>query len=129
MKCLIKVGFFFSSISTRKVSSKSMTPKHSRGSINRIGKILIADDISPRERDAALGELNDWRSLHLEPMNAFQATLRGYVRKIDPKHGIVVLVSVDSIKKMEKAYPNFFSNIADFNKELDRLYQEAVSAK
>ena len=89
MKCLIKVGFFFSSISTRKVSSKSMTPKHSRGSINRIGKILIADDISPRERDAALGELNDWRSLHLEPMNAFQATLRGYVRKIDPKHGIV----------------------------------------
>ena len=66
-----------------------MTPKYTRGSINRIGKILIADDISSKERDDALGELSDWRSLHLEPMNAFQARLRMYVKKIDLKHGIV----------------------------------------
>ncbi|MCL2622613.1 MAG: RelA/SpoT domain-containing protein [Planctomycetaceae bacterium] len=66
-----------------------MTPKYTRGSINRIGKILIADDLTPQERDEVLGELNDWRSMHLEPMNAFQATLRKYVKTIDPKHGIV----------------------------------------
>ena len=66
-----------------------MTPKYTRGSVNRIGRILIADDLNPQERDAVLGELNDWRSMHLEPMNAFQATLRKYVKTIDPKHGIV----------------------------------------
>ena len=66
-----------------------MTPKYTRGSVNRIGKMLIADDITPQERDEALGELNDWRSMHLEPMNAFQTTLRKYVKTIDPKHGIV----------------------------------------
>jgi len=66
-----------------------MTPKYSRNSINQIGKRLVADGIGPREREEALDELSDWRALHLEPMNAFQATLRGYVKRIDPKHGIV----------------------------------------
>jgi len=66
-----------------------MTPRYTRGSINRVGKLLVTDNISPQERDEALDELNDWRSLHLDPMNMFQATLRGYVERIDPKHGIV----------------------------------------
>ena len=66
-----------------------MTPKYSRGSINRIGKQLVADDLTPEQRNEVLDAFNDWRALHLEPMNAFQATLRGYVKKIDPEYGIV----------------------------------------
>jgi len=33
----------------------------------------------------------------------------------------VVLVSVDSVSKIEKAYPNFFGDIKDFMAELQRL--------
>lgn len=66
-----------------------MTPKYTRGSVNRIGKQLVADDLTPEQRDEVLDALNDWRSLHLYPLNTFQATLRKYVKAIDPKHGIV----------------------------------------
>ena len=66
-----------------------MTPKYTRGSVNRIGKLLVAEDLTPEQRNDVLDQLNDWRSLHLYPLNTFQATLRTHVKKIDPKHGIV----------------------------------------
>jgi len=66
-----------------------MTPKYTRGSVNRIGKLLVADDLTLEQRNDVLDQLNDWRSLHLYPLNTFQATLRKYVKEIDPKQGIV----------------------------------------
>ena len=66
-----------------------MTPKYTRGPVNRIGKLLVADDLTPEQRNDVLDQLNDWRSLHLYPLNTFQATLRKNVKEIDPKHGIV----------------------------------------
>ena len=66
-----------------------MTPKYTRGSVNRIGKLLVADDLTSEQRNDVLNQFNDWRSLHLYPLNTFQATLRKYVKTIDPKQGIV----------------------------------------
>ncbi len=66
-----------------------MTPKHTRESINRIGKWLVADDLTPEQRAEVIDLFNDWRALHFYPLNTFQASLRKYVKEIDPKHGIV----------------------------------------
>jgi ppGpp synthetase/RelA/SpoT-type nucleotidyltranferase len=66
-----------------------MSPKYSRSYIDRIGTILVDDNRSEAEKDSALVTLNEWRALHLYPMNTFQATLRKYVGAVDAD-GIVV---------------------------------------
>ncbi|MDR1146248.1 MAG: RelA/SpoT domain-containing protein [Verrucomicrobiales bacterium] len=62
----------------------------SHSEINHAGRVLIADQATPRERDTAWQTLNDWRSLHLVPLNTFQATLRHYVKEVAERKGIVV---------------------------------------
>jgi ppGpp synthetase/RelA/SpoT-type nucleotidyltranferase len=84
-----------------------MTPRYSRSYINRIGEILADDNSTDDELESASQTLNDWRALHLYPMNTFQATLRKYVGEIDPK-GIVAQrlkrhpTIVDKLKNRQK---------------------------
>jgi ppGpp synthetase/RelA/SpoT-type nucleotidyltranferase len=63
--------------------------KFSRKSINRAGEILVSDKATVGERENALQTLNDWRVLHLVPLNTFQITLRNYVKKTSGNDGIV----------------------------------------
>ena len=65
-----------------------MTPKYNRKFISRIGDILIAGESTPEERENATQTLGEWRTLHLQPLNSFQTTLRKYVRSVD-SNGIV----------------------------------------
>ncbi len=68
-----------------------MTPKHTRESINRIGKLLVAGDLTPEQRAEVIDLFNDWRALHLAPLNTFNVTLRKFIKDIDPENGIVSL--------------------------------------
>jgi ppGpp synthetase/RelA/SpoT-type nucleotidyltranferase len=65
-----------------------MTPKYSRSYINRVGDILADENSTSDAVESAMQTLNDWRALHLYPMNTFQAILRKRVNAIDPM-GIV----------------------------------------
>jgi len=65
-----------------------MTPKYSRKFISRIGDILVSDESTPEEREEAIQTLGEWRTLHLQPLNTFQTTLRKYVHSVD-SNGIV----------------------------------------
>ena len=58
-----------------------------------------------------------------ETANAMYQSLEGSSQSRDTQ---VVLISVDSVRKMDKAYPNFFGDLADFNKEFTRLYHAAA---
>ena len=62
---------------------------YSRKYITKIGNVLVSDTATSEEREHALQTLNDWRVLHLVPLNTFQVTLREYVKKLSGKHGIV----------------------------------------
>lgn len=57
-------------------------PNFTKNSINRSGKILIDAGASPEAREKALAMITHWRSCHAYPVNTFQATLRGRVKKV-----------------------------------------------
>jgi len=59
-----------------------MTPRYSRSYIDQVGDIIVADTSSADELESAMTTFNDWRALHLYPMNTFQATLRNYVKSV-----------------------------------------------
>ncbi len=57
-------------------------PNFTKNSINRAGKVLIDPHALPAARAEALAVITHWRSCHAYPVNTFQATLRGRVKKI-----------------------------------------------
>ncbi|GHV08363.1 (p)ppGpp synthetase [Campylobacterota bacterium] len=61
----------------------------SRKAINRSGEILVSNNVNSQEYESALQMLNDWRALHLVPLNTFQATLRSYVKSVAGRNSIV----------------------------------------
>ena len=65
-----------------------MTPKYSRKFISRIGDTLISDESTLDEKEEAIQLIGEWRTLHLQPLNTFQSTLRKYVHSVD-SNGIV----------------------------------------
>ena len=84
-----------------------MSPKYSRSFIDRIGNALVDDNTGAEELESALSSFNDWRALHLYPMNTFQATLRKYVGATDPT-GVVAQrlkrapTIIDKLKNRQK---------------------------
>jgi hypothetical protein len=57
-------------------------PNFTRSQVNRAGEILIDPNATPKDMQAALGTINHWRACHAYPINTFQATLRGRVKKV-----------------------------------------------
>ena len=82
------VFYALARVRTQDYNTREMTPKYSRKFISRIGDILVSDESTPEERENAIQTLGEWRTLHLQPLNTFQTTLRKYVRSIDSQ-GIV----------------------------------------
>ncbi|MCL2005881.1 MAG: RelA/SpoT domain-containing protein [Planctomycetaceae bacterium] len=84
-----------------------MSPRYSRSSIDRVGNILVDETISAENLETALSMFNDWRALHLYPMNTFKVTLRKYVGDIDST-GIVAQrlkrtpTIIDKLKNRQK---------------------------
>lgn len=57
-------------------------PNFTRGQVNRAGAILIDPASTPQAMAAALATINHWRACHGYPINTFQATLRGRVKRV-----------------------------------------------
>jgi len=74
-------------------------PTASKKAINRAGKILIDEHSSQKDRAQAVALIAHWRSCHAYPVNTFQATLRGRVKKICD--GALVAQRLKRIPSME----------------------------
>lgn len=57
-------------------------PNFTRGQVNRAGLVLIDQNAEPEASSQALALINHWRACHAYPINTFQATLRGRVKKV-----------------------------------------------
>ena len=57
-------------------------PNFTRGQVNRAGAVLIEDSSTSAALADALTLINHWRACHAYPINTFQATLRGRVKKV-----------------------------------------------
>lgn len=57
-------------------------PNFTRGQVNRAGSVLIDRSSDPDARANALTLINHWRACHAYPINTFQATLRGRVKRV-----------------------------------------------
>lgn len=65
-----------------------VTPGHSKGEVNRAGKILVSGQAKLDDLVWAYDVLTNWRAAHGYPINTFQATLRNRLKIID-KNAIV----------------------------------------
>ena len=57
------------------------TPQHSLNQVDKAGKNLVKDGVSPADYQHALGVINNWRASHQYPLNTFQMTLRRKAKK------------------------------------------------
>ena len=76
------------------------TPNFTKNSINRAGRVLIDPSASNEELAKALALITHWRSCHAYPVNTFQATLRGRVKKVCDRP--LVAQRLKRIPSMEK---------------------------
>lgn len=63
----------------------STVPKESKNQINKAGKILINKKSSVKEIEWARNLADKWRACHAYPLNTFNVTLRGKVKKFPPE--------------------------------------------
>lgn len=63
--------------------TKYVVPKHTREEINLAGKQVIDGGVDFSVLTDALNVVNNWRTAHAYPLNAFYMTLSGRARKID----------------------------------------------
>lgn len=59
------------------------TPQHTKGVVDRAGRMLASTVISYAEFSEALAVINNWRSSHSFPLNTFQVSLRNKARQVD----------------------------------------------
>lgn len=59
-----------------------VTPRYSKGSVDRAGRSLANDELDREARDEALAVLNNWRASHSYPLNTFQMTLRHKSKRV-----------------------------------------------
>lgn len=89
--------------------------KPSNSDLNRLGERLKISNCNDSDRREAMDDLNLWRRMHNYPLNTFQATLRGHIKKIDTT-GIVaqrLKRSIAIVDKLEN-YPKMqFSRMQD----------------
>lgn len=58
-------------------------PLHSKGAVDRAGKILLEPVVPADDVEVALQIINNWRSSHSFPLNTIQVTLRRLTRRED----------------------------------------------
>ncbi|MDR2728424.1 MAG: RelA/SpoT domain-containing protein [Chitinispirillales bacterium] len=82
--------------------------KLSNNQIDRAGKVLKSNaDANSIEYSEALSVVNEWRSLHSKPLNAFQTNLRGKAKNIDVSFVLSQrLKKLKSIKDKLQRYNN-----------------------
>jgi putative GTP pyrophosphokinase len=56
-------------------------PPHSKGALNRAGRLLTTSKPDEAEYDSALKMVNEWRTCHAYPLNTFNSTLRHKVKR------------------------------------------------
>lgn len=56
-------------------------PSHTKGAINRAGRLLVETKPNTYEHKEALKVVNDWRTCHAYPLNTFNSTLRYKVKR------------------------------------------------
>lgn len=62
-----------------------VTPEYSKSKVDKAGEILMSTTRSNAEQAWAIEVLSNWRASHGYPINTFQATLRGKLKRIDKK--------------------------------------------
>lgn len=79
----------------------------SKSSVKRAGKILMRETSTDADKIEAMALLSQWRSLHNYPINTFQATLRGKVKRLKLKNPIIAqrLKRTPSIIRKLKRFP------------------------
>ncbi len=80
----------------------------SKKKVQKAGKKLAKDDTSIEEFNNAMAILSQWRSLHSYPINTFQATLRGKVKRLGFKAPIIAqrLKRTPSIIRKLQRFPS-----------------------
>ena len=80
----------------------------SKKQVQKAGKLLAEDTATSEEFAQAMATLSDWRALHNYPINTFQATLRGKVKKLGFKSPIIAqrLKRTPSIVRKLQRFPN-----------------------
>ena len=72
----------FHSLGVQKATMSFIVPNFTKGQINRAGSVLIDPGATIEAKAAALAMINHWRACHAYPINTFQATLRGRVKRV-----------------------------------------------
>lgn len=80
------------------------TVEYSKKQIDKAGKTLISNAISPMEEEAALEVVNNWRASHAFPLHIITC----HLRRISPDNAVVVqrLKRMDSILGKLKRFPS-----------------------
>ncbi len=58
----------------------------SKGMVNRAGKALVEPGIASHDLVTAENVINQWRALHVAPLNSVMMTLKNHAKKVDPTH-------------------------------------------
>ncbi|WP_186250822.1 RelA/SpoT domain-containing protein [Burkholderia gladioli] len=83
------------------------TLQHSRGAVDRAGRVLAGQEIGNESETAALYVLDNWRTSHNFPLNTFQVGLRSRARKIDTNALVAQrLKRVPSIVRKLQRFPS-----------------------
>ncbi len=85
-----------------------MLPVPSKKQVQKAGKKLAKDSTSTDDFNSAMAILSKWRSLHSYPINTFQATLRGKVKRLGFKAPIIAqrLKRTPSIIRKLQRFPS-----------------------
>lgn len=74
-------------------------PLHTKGEVDRAGRVLVSHDVSLDELADALGVINNWRSSHSFPLNTFQVGLRNRARQVD--HEALIAQRIKRLSSIE----------------------------
>lgn len=85
-----------------------MIPVPSKTQVQKAGKLLAENTATNEEFNQAMATLSNWRALHNYPINTFQATLRGKVKKLGFKSPIIAqrLKRTPSIIRKLQRFPD-----------------------
>lgn len=93
---------------------------------------LAANNLSPRYRQKGglalmiFDSVTKSANVTVYPKDKYELAYEAYIREeqrsSQESTRQVVLVKMDSIQKLEKAYPNYFARLKDFQTELNHIY-------
>lgn len=88
----------------------------SAADLNRAGRVLVDQNATPSQREAAVAIVGAWRSSHAFPLNTIQMWLRGHARKVSSRAVVAQRIKrLESVENKLRRFPTMkLSQIQDF---------------